>query len=120
VQFRDLAAERVPLPRQRLRAAAERGMVVRTIASEIPNFEKLDLPEVLKDVVMTKRGLVLVVGGTGSGKSTTLAAMIDYRNAIRPATSSRSKTRSNTSTRTRTAWSRTAKSASTPTPGTTR
>jgi twitching motility protein PilU len=57
------------------------GMVVRTIASEIPNFEKLDLPPVLKDVIMNKRGLVLVVGGTGSGKSTSLAAMIDYRNS---------------------------------------
>ncbi|MFC7515031.1 PilT/PilU family type 4a pilus ATPase [Herbaspirillum sp. GCM10030257] len=57
------------------------GMVIRTIAAEIPNFEKLQLPEVLKDVIMTKRGLVLVVGGTGSGKSTTLAAMIDHRNA---------------------------------------
>ena len=56
------------------------GMVIRTIASEIPNFEKLKLPEVLKEVVMTKRGLVLVVGATGSGKSTTLAAMIDHRN----------------------------------------
>ena len=57
------------------------GMVIRTIASEIPNFEKLDLPVVLKEVIMNKRGLVLVVGGTGSGKSTSLAAMIDYRNS---------------------------------------
>jgi len=56
------------------------GMVIRTIAAEIPNFEKLGLPEILKEVVMHKRGLVLVVGGTGSGKSTSLAAMIDHRN----------------------------------------
>ena len=55
-------------------------MVIRTIPNEIPNFDKLKLPEVLKDVVMNKRGLVLVVGATGSGKSTTLAAMIDHRN----------------------------------------
>ena len=56
------------------------GMVIRTIASEIPNFETLGLPETLKEVVMSKRGLVLVVGSTGSGKSTSLAAMIDHRN----------------------------------------
>src|SRR5579859_5620280 len=56
------------------------GMVIRTIANEIPNFAKLGLPDTLKDIVMTKRGLVLVVGATGSGKSTTLAAMIDHRN----------------------------------------
>ena len=56
------------------------GMVIRTIPNEIPNFEKLQIPETLKEVVMTKRGLVLVVGATGSGKSTTLAAMIDHRN----------------------------------------
>jgi twitching motility protein PilU len=55
-------------------------MVIRTIASEIPSFEKLKLPEILKEVVLNKRGLVLVVGATGSGKSTTLAAMIDHRN----------------------------------------
>jgi twitching motility protein PilU len=56
------------------------GMVVRTIASEIPNFEQLGLPDTLKEIVMQKRGLVLVVGATGSGKSTSLAAMIDHRN----------------------------------------
>jgi len=60
------------------------GMVLRTIASEIPNFEKLALPTVLKEVIMNKRGLVLVVGGTGSGKSTSLAALIDYRNSTSP------------------------------------
>ena len=57
------------------------GMVIRTIPSEIPSFEQLSLPEILKDIVMTKRGLVLVVGATGSGKSTSLAAMIDHRNS---------------------------------------
>jgi len=56
------------------------GMVLRTITTAIPKFEDLSLPPVLKDVVMTKRGLVIMVGGTGSGKSTSLAAMIGYRN----------------------------------------
>ncbi len=56
------------------------GLVLRTITTTIPKMEDLNLPEVLKDVVMTKRGLVILVGGTGSGKSTTLAAMIGYRN----------------------------------------
>ncbi len=56
------------------------GMVIRTITAEIPNFTKLKLPESLKNVIMEKRGLILVVGGTGSGKSTSLAAMIDHRN----------------------------------------
>ena len=56
------------------------GMVLRTITTEIPNFDDLGLPVVLKDVAMTKRGLVIFVGGTGSGKSTSLAAMIGYRN----------------------------------------
>ena len=56
------------------------GMVFRTIATKIPKFEDLGLPEVLKDIAMTKRGLVIFVGGTGSGKSTSLAAMIGYRN----------------------------------------
>ncbi len=56
------------------------GLVMRTINTSIPKFEDLGLPGVLKDVGMTKRGLVLFVGGTGSGKSTSLAAMIGYRN----------------------------------------
>jgi twitching motility protein PilU len=56
------------------------GAVLRTITTEIPTLEDLELPPILKDVVMNKRGLVIVVGGTGSGKSTTLAAMIGHRN----------------------------------------
>ncbi|HQY56129.1 MAG TPA: PilT/PilU family type 4a pilus ATPase, partial [Dokdonella sp.] len=56
------------------------GVVLRTIATTIPTFESLQLPPVLKDIAMTKRGLVILVGGTGTGKSTSLAAMVDYRN----------------------------------------
>jgi twitching motility protein PilU len=56
------------------------GMVVRTIVNKIPDFATLGLPESLKEIVTAKRGLVLVVGATGSGKSTTLAAMINHRN----------------------------------------
>jgi twitching motility protein PilU len=56
------------------------GMVLRTIVAKIPTFEDLNLPAVLKDIVMQKRGLVIMVGGTGSGKSTSLAAMTGYRN----------------------------------------
>jgi len=56
------------------------GLVLRTITAKIPKFEELGLPDVLKDVAMTKRGLVVFVGGTGSGKSTSLAAMVGYRN----------------------------------------
>ena len=56
------------------------GMVLRTITTAIPKIEEIGVPESLKDVVMTKRGLVIMVGATGSGKSTTLAAMLGYRN----------------------------------------
>jgi twitching motility protein PilU len=56
------------------------GMVIRTIANDIKGLDALGLPDSLKEIVMTKRGLVLVVGATGSGKSTSLAAMIDHRN----------------------------------------
>jgi len=56
------------------------GMVLRHIPNYIPSFKELVLPPVLKDIVMTKRGLVIMVGATGSGKSTSLASMIDYRN----------------------------------------
>lgn len=69
--------------RFRINAMIQRGaaaLVCRVITSDIPKFEDLKLPPVLKDVVMEKRGLVIFVGGTGSGKSTSLAAMIDYRN----------------------------------------
>src|SRR3954467_2274931 len=56
------------------------GMVLRVIPLTLPTIDKLGVPQVLKDVVMSKRGLCVLVGATGSGKSTTLAAMIDWRN----------------------------------------
>ncbi|MDF0604061.1 PilT/PilU family type 4a pilus ATPase [Neisseriaceae bacterium TC5R-5] len=56
------------------------GMVLRKINTDIPSFDELNLPEVLKDIALIKRGLVIFVGGTGSGKSTSLAALVDWRN----------------------------------------
>ena len=56
------------------------GVVLRTINPHVPTFDELGLPEVLKDIAMTKRGLVIFVGGTGTGKTTSLAALVDYRN----------------------------------------
>ena len=62
----------------------EVGMVIRAIKSEIPSIEQLQLPPIFRDLIMEPRGLILVVGATGSGKSTTLAAMIDQRNSQSP------------------------------------
>ena len=56
------------------------GLVLRTIPQKLPTIDSMNLPQVLKDVALTKRGLVILVGATGSGKSTSLAAMVDYRN----------------------------------------
>ncbi|MCW8964785.1 MAG: PilT/PilU family type 4a pilus ATPase [Gammaproteobacteria bacterium] len=56
------------------------GMILRTITSDVPTLDGLGLPEVIKDISLTKRGLVIMVGGTGSGKSTSMAAMINHRN----------------------------------------
>lgn len=80
----DLAVSRDGIGRFRVNVFRERGevaMVVRYIRSRIPSIEELHLPPVLKELIMEPRGLILVVGTTGSGKSTTLASMIDYRNA---------------------------------------
>ncbi|WP_047538088.1 PilT/PilU family type 4a pilus ATPase [Methylotenera versatilis] len=74
---KDIGRFRVNVFRQR----GEVGMVIRHIKTDIPTLEKLGLPSVLKDLIMRKRGLILMVGATGSGKSTSLASMIDHRNA---------------------------------------
>ena len=75
--FEDIGRFRVNIFRQR----NETGMVLRHIKTEIPSSEELGLPNIMKELIMTKRGLILFVGGTGSGKSTSLAALIGHRNA---------------------------------------
>src|ERR1700755_664269 len=64
-----------------VKQGGEIGMVIRAIKSEIPSLEELRLPTIFRDLIMEPRGLILVVGATGSGKSTTLAAMLDHRNS---------------------------------------
>jgi twitching motility protein PilU len=77
IAVKDAGRFRINVFKQR----GEVGMVIRAIKSEIPTIDQLRLPKVLKDLVMEARGLILVVGSTGSGKSTSLAAMIDQRNS---------------------------------------
>jgi twitching motility protein PilU len=80
LSYAGLSRFRVNIFRQR----GSVGMVIRKINVEIATIEELGLPPILQDIIMTKRGLVLVVGATGSGKSTSLAAMIDHRNSNAP------------------------------------
>lgn len=77
ISIHDVGRFRINIFKQR----NEVSIVARNINTEIPKFDDLGLPEILKEVIMTKRGLVLFVGGTGSGKSTSLAALIDHRNS---------------------------------------
>ncbi|RMH62937.1 MAG: PilT/PilU family type 4a pilus ATPase [Zetaproteobacteria bacterium] len=76
LSYAEIGRFRVNIFRQR----GSVGMVIRTIPTEIPTLEQLRLPDVFKDIVMSKRGLVIMVGATSSGKSTSLAAMINHRN----------------------------------------
>ncbi len=75
--YPDLGRFRVNIFRQR----GNVGMVIRQIKTQVPTIDELGLPEIFKDIAMAKRGLVIMVGATGSGKSTSLAAMIDWRNS---------------------------------------
>jgi twitching motility protein PilU len=82
----NLAVALANIGRFRLNVYRQRGdiaIVARYIKADIPSIEELNLPSTLRDLIMTPRGLVLVVGSTGSGKSTTLASMLDYRNEQR-------------------------------------
>jgi twitching motility protein PilU len=79
ISVKDAGRFRVNVFKQR----GEVGMVIRAIKSEIPTIDELKLPALLKDIVNEPRGLVLVVGSTGSGKSTSLAAMVDHRNSTK-------------------------------------
>ena len=76
IGYKNIGRFRINVFKQR----GEVGMVIRHIKTEIPSIDSLGLPEILKDLMSRKRGILLVVGATGSGKSTTLASMIDYRN----------------------------------------
>ena len=77
IAVKDAGRFRVNVFKQR----GEVGMVIRAIKSEIPSIEQLRLPQLFKNIIMEPRGLILLVGATGSGKSTTLASMIDHRNS---------------------------------------
>ncbi|HUL82276.1 MAG TPA: ATPase, T2SS/T4P/T4SS family, partial [Gammaproteobacteria bacterium] len=79
----DFALSEAGLGRFRVNVFHQRGnvaMVLRFITPELPQLDELGMPEILKDMIMLRRGLILMVGASGSGKSTTLAAMIDHRN----------------------------------------
>ena len=113
----DLAYTPAGLPRFRVNGFRQRGAIsfaFRVIPSAVPSFADLGLPEGVALLAEEQRGLVLCTGATGSGKSTTLAAIVGHINATRRCTSSRSRTRSSSSTTTGRASSTSARSGSTP------
>jgi twitching motility protein PilT len=113
----DLAYATQGLPRFRVNGYRQRGSIsfaFRVIPSEVPSFAQLRLPKGVQRLAEEHRGLVLVTGATGSGKTTTLAAVIDYSTARAGSTSSRSRTRSRSCTPTTAASSTSARSGSTP------